>query len=217
VPRGTPKPKAWESPRTRMRKTPAGFSRGNSRSRKPPELLASSMAWPVLLDTARGPGQRDTPRASSKGGVPRGPHASRWAEGILAVGVSAGQVKPTSGGGIYPGLVCARIAGKVAASAAREGDASATRLSEYERRWRSELGRELRLGMIVHRMRACMNDRELDDLVRLLADRDDLIRMIEEEGDIARPSRAIKKAAPRMGLFGLSMVKILLRNYRTLK
>lgn len=151
------------------------------------------------------------------GGLPLGPHASTVAEGIIAVGDAAGQVKPTSGGGIYPGLVCAKIAGKVAASAAREGDASAARLSEYERRWRSELGRELRLGMIVHRMRACMNDRELDDLVRLLADRDDLIRMIEEEGDIDRPSRAIKKAAPRMGLFGLSMVKILLRNYRTLK
>jgi digeranylgeranylglycerophospholipid reductase len=151
------------------------------------------------------------------GGLPLGPPASTVADGFLAVGDAAGQVKPTSGGGIYPGLVSAKIAGSVAAAAAIERNASAARLSEYEWRWRAALGRELRLGMIVHRMRAGMNDRELDDLVRLLADRDDLIRMIEEEGDIDRPSRVIKKAAPRMGLFGLRMVKILLRNYQILK
>jgi len=151
------------------------------------------------------------------GGLPLGPPASTVAEGFLAVGDAAGQVKPTSGGGVYPGLVSAKIAGQVAAAASQEGDASAERLSEYERRWRSELGRELQLGMIAHRMRAGMADRDLDDLVRLLANREDLLRIIEEEGDIDRPSRAIKKVAPRMGLFGLRMAKVLLRDLQILK
>jgi len=146
------------------------------------------------------------------GGLPLGPPASTVADGIIAVGDAAGQVKPTSGGGVYPGLVCAKIAGEVAAAASQEGNCSAAKLSEYERRWRSELGRELRLGMIVHRMRAGMTDRELDDLVRLLADREDLIRIIEESGDIDRPSAVIKKVAPRMGIASLSMAKILLRH-----
>jgi digeranylgeranylglycerophospholipid reductase len=151
------------------------------------------------------------------GGLPLGPPASTVAEGFLAVGDVAGQVKPTSGGGIYPGLVSAKIAGEVAATAALEGDGSAARLQEYERRWRSAVGRELRLGMIVHRMMAGMTDSELDDLVRLLADRDDLVRMIEEDGDIDRPSVVIRKVAPRMGLAGLRMAKILLRHRQILK
>lgn len=151
------------------------------------------------------------------GGLPLGPPASTVAEGFLTVGDAAGQVKPTSGGGIYPGLVSAKIAGTVAAAAAREGGASADRLTEYERRWRSELGREIRLGMIAHKMRAKMTDEQLDDLVRILANREDLIRIIEKEGDIDRPGRVIKKVAPRMGLFGLRMAKILLRNHKILK
>ena len=141
------------------------------------------------------------------GGLPLGPPSSTVAEGFLAVGDAAGQVKPTSGGGVYPGLISAKIAGKVAAAVAREGDSSAARLSEYERRWREALGRELRLGMAVHRMRAEMTDAELDDLLRLLADRGDLIKVIEEEGDLDRPSRAIKKVAPRMGLSGLRIAR----------
>ncbi|AET64524.1 geranylgeranyl reductase family protein [Methanothrix harundinacea] len=141
------------------------------------------------------------------GGLPLGPPASTVADGFIAVGDAAGQVKPTSGGGIYPGLVSAKIAGEVAAAAAREGDSSAARLCEYERRWRAALGRELRLGMIVHKMRAEMTDEELDDLLRLLADRGDLIKVIEEEGDLDRPSRAIKKVAPRMGLSGLRIAR----------
>lgn len=141
------------------------------------------------------------------GGLPLGPPASTVAEGIIAVGDAAGQVKPTSGGGVYPGLVSAKIAGTVAAAASREGNASAARLSEYERKWRVALERELRLGMIAHKMRAKMTDEELDDLVCLLASREDLIRIIEEVGDIDRPSRVIKKVAPRMGISGIRMVR----------
>jgi digeranylgeranylglycerophospholipid reductase len=150
------------------------------------------------------------------GGLPLGPPASTVAEGFMAVGDAAGQVKPTSGGGIYPGLVSAKIAGEVAAAAALEGDASAARLQEYEKRWRSAIGRELRLGMIVHRMRAAMTDSEVDDLIRDLSKREDLIRMIEE-GDIDRPSVVIRKVAPRMGLAGLKMALILLRHRQILK
>lgn len=145
------------------------------------------------------------------GGLPLGPPASTVADGIIAVGDAAGQVKPTSGGGIYPGLVSAKIAGTVAAAASQEGDASAARLQEYDMRWRRDLGRELRLGMIVHKMRAEMADGEVDDLIRHLGDREDLIRIIEEVGDIDRPSRVIKKVAPRMGLAGIRMGQPLFR------
>jgi geranylgeranyl reductase family protein len=160
---------------------------------------------------------RGGPLHLAVGGLPLGPPASTVADGIIAVGDAAGQVKPTSGGGIYPGLVSAKIAGTVAAAAAFEGDSSAPRLSEYERRWRAAIGREIRLGMIVHRLRAGMADSEMDDLVRHLAGREDLLEIIEEEGDIDRPSRAIKKVAPRMGFAGIRMAKILLRHRQIFK
>ncbi|MDF0592973.1 NAD(P)/FAD-dependent oxidoreductase [Methanotrichaceae archaeon M04Ac] len=151
------------------------------------------------------------------GGLPLGPPASTVADGFIAVGDAAGQVKPTSGGGIYPGLVSAKIAGEVAAAAACEGDSSAAMLSEYERRWRAALGREIRLGMIVHRLRAVMADSEMDDLIRHLRDEEDLTRIIEEVGDVDLPSRAIKKVAPRMGFAGIGMAKILLRHREIFK
>jgi geranylgeranyl reductase family protein len=160
---------------------------------------------------------RGGPLHLAVGGLPLGPPASTVADGFIAVGDAAGQVKPTSGGGIYPGLVSAKIAGEVAAAAACEGDSSATRLSEYERRWRASMGREIRLGMIVHRLRAVMADSEMDDLIRHLRDEEDLTRIIEEVGDVDLPSRAMKKVAPRMGFAGIGMAKILLRHREIFK
>ena len=96
--------------------------------------------------------------ALNVGGLPLGPPAATAVAGLLAVGDAAGQVKPTSGGGIYPGLVAAKIAGGVAAAAAMEGDGSALRLMEYDRLWRAALGRELEIGMRVNRMLGKMSD-----------------------------------------------------------
>ncbi|MDF0591468.1 NAD(P)/FAD-dependent oxidoreductase [Candidatus Methanocrinis natronophilus] len=178
-------------------------------------LSCRNNACPYLKRLLKSPGIRSRIRGGplhlAVGGLPLGPPPSTVADGIIAVGDAAGQVKPTSGGGIYPGLVSAKIAGEVAAAAACEGDSSAARLSEYERRWREDLGREIRLGMIVHRLRAEMADCEMDDLVRHLGGREDLLRIIEEEGDIDRPSRVMKKVAPRMGRSGLRMMGTILR------
>jgi flavin-dependent dehydrogenase len=122
------------------------------------------------------------------GGLPLGSPAATAVEGLLAVGDAAGQVKPTSGGGIYPGLVAAKIAGGVAAAAALENDSSAERLQEYDRLWRVKLGRELEIGMRVNRMLNKMSNAELDEAVGYLARKPQIIKAIEEHGDIDRPS-----------------------------
>ena len=127
------------------------------------------------------------------GGLPLGSPAATAVEGLLAVGDAAGQVKPTSGGGIYPGLVAAKIAGGVAAAAASEGDGSAERLGEYDRLWRAKLGRELDIGMRVNRMLNKMSAAELDGVIGYLAGKPRLIRAIEEHGDIDRPSHLMAK------------------------
>lgn len=150
-----------------------------------------------------------SPAALIVGGLPLGPPASAVADGFMAVGDAAGQVKPTSGGGIYPGLVCAKIAGGVAAAAVQEGDCSASQLGEYDRRWRAALGRELEIGMRVNRFLNRMSPAEVDELVGFMAGKPEILRAIEENGDIDRPSVLMMKMLPRIGLDGIRMAKLL--------
>jgi len=66
-----------------------------------------------------------------------------YGDRFIAVGDAAGLVKPTTGGGIYYSLVSASIGAGVLAAALHDDDVSATRLSDYERRWRARLETEL--------------------------------------------------------------------------
>ncbi|HEY3361070.1 MAG TPA: NAD(P)/FAD-dependent oxidoreductase, partial [Methanosarcina sp.] len=99
------------------------------------------------------------------GGIPIGPQEKTVSDGIILAGDAAGQAKPTSGGGIYTGAFAAKIAGKVAAKAALEGDTSTKRLSEYDQLWRKGLGRELEIGMKIHDYVGKLEDRQLNDLI----------------------------------------------------
>ena len=147
--------------------------------------------------------------AINVGGLPLGPPPATVAQGFLAVGDAAGQVKPTSGGGIYPGLVAAKIAGGVAAAAALECDGSALRLQEYDRIWRANLGRELEVGMRANRMLNRMSAKECDGLVSYLAAKPALIKTIEEHGDIDRPSRLMMKMLRHLDWDGLKLAGLL--------
>lgn len=150
-----------------------------------------------------------SPAAINVGGLPLGPPASAVTAGFLAVGDAAGQVKPTSGGGIYPGLVAAKIAGRVAVAAVQEGDCSEERLREYDRLWRAAIGRELEIGMRLNRMLARMSAEELDEVVGFLAEKPEILRIIEEHGDIDRPSTLLAKMLPHIGLDGLRMASMM--------
>jgi len=150
-----------------------------------------------------------SPVALNVGGLPLGPPSATAVAGLLAVGDAAGQVKPTSGGGIYPGLVAAKIAGGVAAAAAMEGDFSAQRLMEYDRLWRAALGRELEIGMRVNRILNKMSDAQLDELVGYLAGKPRLIKAIEEHGDIDRPSRLMARMLRHLDWDGIRLARLL--------
>jgi len=150
-----------------------------------------------------------SPVAINVGGLPLGPPKTAVAEGFLAVGDAAGQVKPTSGGGVYPGLVAAKIAGRVAAVAVQESDCSAKRLLEYDRLWRAAIGRELEIGMRLNRMMNRMSAAELDEVVGFLAGKPGILGIIEEQGDIDRPSHLLARMLPRLGLDGLRLARML--------
>ncbi|MDI6888998.1 MAG: NAD(P)/FAD-dependent oxidoreductase [Methanocellales archaeon] len=134
------------------------------------------------------------------GAIPLGPPERTTAEGTILVGDAAAQVKPTSGGGIYTGALCAKIAGEVAAAAVKEGDVSAKRLAEYEKRWRSAIGRELSIGMRIHEVMERLNDSDFNEVIKTLDD-PGILGIISQYGDMDYPSTVVKKlilAKPRL-------------------
>lgn len=126
------------------------------------------------------------------GGIPIGPPGKTSTDGVLVVGDAAGQAKPTSGGGVYPGALAAKIAGRVAAEAALEGDTGSGRLSEYDRLWRKSPGRELEIGMKVHDYTGKLEDRQLNELIASL-NTPSILETITEYGDMDHPSVVLKK------------------------
>jgi flavin-dependent dehydrogenase len=98
-------------------------------------------------------------------------------ERVLAVGDAAGQVKPTSGGGIYFGMLSAREAADTAAEALRQGTLTRGGLEAYERRWRGRLGLDLTLGTLFRRLFARMSDADTDELFRALVSTGVLARL----------------------------------------
>jgi flavin-dependent dehydrogenase len=120
----------------------------------------------------------------------------------LIVGDAAGQVKPTSGGGIYPGTLCAKIAGTVAAEAAAQGNTSKDALMEYDTRWRSEIGRELETGLRIREGFNKLSDDDLNYTIRALDD-ERTLDIISKYGDMDHPSIVLRKLllstkAPRL-------------------
>jgi geranylgeranyl reductase family protein len=126
------------------------------------------------------------------GGIPIGPQERTCADGILLAGDAAGLAKPTSAGGVYTGVFAAKIAGRVAAEAALEGDTSAKRLSEYDRLWRNGLEKELEIGMKIHDYMGKLEDKQLNELIGSL-NSPSILNTITEYGDMDHPSILMRK------------------------
>lgn len=99
--------------------------------------------------------------------VPLKPLPRTYADRVLVVGEAAGQVKPTTGGGVYYGLLCADIAAEVLEQALEASDFSAHVLSAYEQKWRAKLNRELVIGYWARTLLANLSNRRIDRLLHL--------------------------------------------------
>ena len=148
----------------------------------------------------------------SAGGIPVGPPPCTVAAGTLIVGDAAGHVKPTSGGGIYPGTLCAKIAGTVAAEAAAQANTSKDALMVYDTRWRSEIGRELETGLRIREGFNKLSDDDLNYIIRTLDDQH-MLDIISKYGDMDRPSIVLRKLllstkAPRLLKLIRPMIKL---------
>jgi flavin-dependent dehydrogenase len=142
------------------------------------------------------------------GVIPIGFPSRTYANRTLLVGDAAGQAKPLSGGGLYTGMTAAHIAAEVAVAALKEGDLSADRLSEYQRKWREEIGRELERGYLIRRAYLRLSDKRLEALGRTL-DRPE-VKEVLSTGDIDFPSMLasqIIKAAPKLLRFAPQVLR----------
>ena len=88
------------------------------------KLLSSLKAQGKITSTEVIPGY---------GAIPLRPLPKTYADRILVVGEAAGQVKPTTGGGIYYGLMCADIAADTLHQAFQAHDFSESRLASYQK------------------------------------------------------------------------------------
>ena len=99
--------------------------------------------------------------------LPLAPIARTWTERILVVGDAAGLVKPTTGGGIYYGLLTGHLGATVLGDVLRDDGFGGRNLKEYERRWRALLGPDIRAGLAFRAIAARLTDGAVDRLVEL--------------------------------------------------
>jgi digeranylgeranylglycerophospholipid reductase len=105
-----------------------------------------------------------------------------YANGLLVVGDAASQVKPTTGGGIIFGLLCARIAGKVAYEAIENRDFSEKILSRYQLQWRKLIGFDLAMMLKLRKMLDRLSDDKMDKIINQCT-KLEINKVLEEAGD----------------------------------
>lgn len=109
---------------------------------------------------------------------------------ILLVGDAAGQVKVTTGGGISYGILCGDVAADTLDRAFSRGDLTERGLAEYERRWRQEIGIELRVGSFFRRVGGMLSDEQIDRLIRAYNETD-LPELVKRWADFERHRKFI--------------------------
>jgi len=140
-----------------------------------------------------------------------------YCENAMLVGDAAGQVKPTSGGGIYTGLVGAKHCAQAAVNALAEDDVSAASLARYQKAWAREMSRDLARGWDLRRIFLALDDRELDALISVFRS-PWLRRLAEQHGDIDFPSRLFSRlplAIPVLRPFLHTALRLLGQRART--
>lgn len=150
-----------------------------------------------------------------------GPVQKTFTDGLLLVGDVAGHVKPTTGGGVILGGMCAIIAAETAAECLEKGNTSADSLMVYEERWRRTLGREFSSMLGARRFVNGISDVRLDRIFHSMKTsglEPTLIKLVEE-GDMDLQSGILRKVLSHPSMLRVlaeSMGRIALMELRTL-
>lgn len=121
--------------------------------------------------------------------LPLGPVRKTVSDRIVAVGDAAGLVKPTTGGGIYYGLLSGQYAAETLHTCLAADRLSERDLRLYETRWRQRIGPDIRAGLMFRRLATRLGDHSIDALVEV-ARVDGIVPLLKETADFNWHRRA---------------------------
>jgi len=135
-------------------------------------LLATSQAklhLQKLLNNLSGQGKiTDREVEIRQKAIPVGALARSYGDRVLVIGDAAGQVKPTTGGGIYFGHLGAKIAAEVLDEAFSSDNLTAGQLSRYQKRWKVNMGKELSRGYWARWAYGKLSDHQIEGIFNVL-------------------------------------------------
>jgi geranylgeranyl reductase family protein len=99
--------------------------------------------------------------------LPLGPVSKTYAPRVLAVGDAAGLVKPTTGGGIFYGLISGVLAAEALDRSLRRDRLGESDLRCYESLWRQRLGPDIRIGLAFRRLAERFDDHAINSVIEL--------------------------------------------------
>ncbi len=111
---------------------------------------------------------------------------------IALVGDAAGQVKPTTGGGVYIGMA----SGRILADAIEKNN-----IAFYEKEWGKKIKPELENGLKVRKFLDSLPDKELDGLFNILQD-EKIKNLILQHGDMDKPTKLLRTLLTKPKLIG---------------
>lgn len=135
----------------------------------------------------------------SVGLIPEPFSRKQYSDRVLLVGDAAGHVKPLTGGGLYIGLSCAKLAAEVAAHAL-EGEPDEKSLQAYDKKVREKFGREFELGARARMVFEEMSDEDLDVVLGMLR-REDVKEIVLKNFDFDHHGglvKALTRMAPSL-------------------
>ncbi|MBI5680444.1 MAG: geranylgeranyl reductase family protein [Methanobacterium sp.] len=130
----------------------------------------------------------------------------------ILIGDAASQVKPTTGGGLIIGFVCAKIAADVVYGAINSEDI--TILKNYQEQYHKMYKNELKIQHEVQKTFASLNNDDLDSMFLKLKEKN-AEEMISKYGDIDSQSPLVKEMI-KTGLLFSILPKILSRKISNL-
>ena len=151
------------------------------------------------------------PISYQAGMIPFGLSKRTADDNVVIVGDAACQVKATSGGGLYTGLVSAEECANALVQALESKDYSRGSLSAYEKAWFERIGGEIRRDLLLHRAFAKLSDKQFERIFDLI-DRQDILDIITNKGDMDYPSKLgwrLVKKEPRLLKFASPALRAL--------
>jgi geranylgeranyl reductase family protein len=124
------------------------------------------------------------------GVIPLGPLKKTFTDNVLLVGDAAAQVKPTSGGGLYSGLLSADYCANIVGFSLEKNNFSSNFFKKYHKLWYKDIGKELNRGMTFRMIFKKLSDEEFDKYICRFKD-PKIVDIVNKFGDIDYPSKLI--------------------------